>query len=110
MVDGSNLPMFINTQHASTKDRISPDGCSAAGCTRSVVCPRVLQVRSHGAVVGCLSACARFGTDPNCCRGSWSSRAACIPSRWPADYAAVFKRAEPFAYSYAYDDATSTFT
>jgi hypothetical protein len=26
------------------------------------------------------------------------------------DYAAVFKKAEPFAYSYVDDDATSTFT
>jgi hypothetical protein len=25
------------------------------------------------------------------------------------DYAAVFKKAEPYAYSYADDDATSTF-
>jgi hypothetical protein len=26
------------------------------------------------------------------------------------DYAAIFKAAEPFAYSYVDDDATSTFT
>ncbi|GII59484.1 hypothetical protein Pth03_78730 [Planotetraspora thailandica] len=26
------------------------------------------------------------------------------------DYAAVFKKAQPFAYSYVDDDATSTFT
>ncbi len=110
MVDGSNVPMYIDTLHASTKDRISPDGCSAAGCTRIVVCPPVLQVHAGGTVVGCLSACARFGTDPYCCRGSWSSRSVCIPTRWPIDDAAVFKRAEPSAYSYAYDDATSTFT
>jgi hypothetical protein len=31
------------------------------------------------------------------------------PGRWPVDYAAVFKKAEPYAYSYADADATSTF-
>ena len=34
----------------------------------------------------------------------------CNPAQWPVDYAAVFKRAEPYAYSYSDDDATSTFT
>jgi Thaumatin family len=59
-------------------------------------------------VVGCESACARFGTDQYCCRGAWASRSACNPARWPVDYAAVFKKAEPYAYSSADDDATST--
>jgi Thaumatin family len=36
-------------------------------------------------------------------------RAACNPAQWPVDYAAVFKQAEPYAYSYADDDATSTY-
>jgi Thaumatin family len=110
MVDGSNLPMYINQFGGSGKDRISLDGCSAAGCTKTVVCPSVLQVRAGGKVVGCISACARFGTDQYCCRGKWSSRSACNPKLWPVDYAAVFKRAEPFAYSYVDDDATSVFT
>ena len=110
MVDGSNLPMYINDLGGNAKDPISRAGCSAAGCTRAVVCPKALQVRSHGEIVGCISACARFGTDQYCCRAQWSSRAACDPKRWPIDYAAVFKRAEPYAYSYVDDDATSVFT
>jgi len=110
MVDGSNLPMYINQSGGRGKDPISASGCSAAGCTKAVVCPDALRVRASGAVVGCISACARFGTDQYCCRGRWSSRSACNPKRWPVDYAAVFKRAEPFAYSYVYDDATSVFT
>ena len=62
MVDGSNLPMYINISRSTggTVDKISPDGCD--------------------------------------------------PAKWPVDYAAVFKRAEPYAYSYVYDDATSVFT
>jgi hypothetical protein len=110
MVDGSNLPMYINHFGGKGKDPISANGCSAAGCTKAVICPTALQVRSAGVVVACISACARFGTDQYCCRGKWSSRSVCDPKTWPVDYAAVFKRAEPFAYSYVYDDATSVFT
>ena len=112
MVDGSNLPMYINITKSSggTKDKISPNGCVAAGCTKPVACPSALDVKVGGIVVGCISACARFGTDQYCCRGQWSSRAACDPAKWPVDYAAVFKRAEPYAYSYVDDDATSVFT
>jgi hypothetical protein len=112
MVDGSNLPIYINITKSpdGTTDKISQNGCVPAGCTRAVDCPSVLQVKAGGAVVGCISACARLGTDQYCCRGQWSSRAACDPAKWPVDYAAVFKRAEPYAYSYADDDATSVFT
>ena len=112
MVDGSNLPMYINITRSpdGTKDKISPNGCVPTGCTKPVVCPSVLDVKVGGAVVGCISACARLGTDQLCCRGKWSSRAACDPAKWPVDYAAVFKRAEPYAYSYVDDDATSVFT
>jgi len=110
MVDGSNLPMYINIASGSTNDPISPTGCSARGCTKPVNCPPELQVRTGGAVVGCASACGLFGTDQYCCRSRWASRAACDPTKWPVDYAALFKQAEPYAYSYADDDATSTFT
>jgi hypothetical protein len=109
MVDGSNLPMFIDVTHGSAANRVSRKGCVAAGCTTAVNCPSVLRVKAGGAVVGCESACARFGTDQYCCRGAWASRSACNPAQWPVDYAAVFKKAEPYAYSYADDDATSTF-
>ena len=112
MVDGSNLPMYINITKSSggTVDKISQDGCVPAGCTKPVNCPSALDVKAGGAVVGCISACARLGGDQYCCRGQWSSRAACNPTEWPVDYAAVFKSAEPYAYSYVDDDATSVFT
>jgi hypothetical protein len=109
MVDGSNLPMFINVTRGTAANRVNRKGCVAAGCTTPVNCPSVLRVKAAGAVVGCESACARFGTDQYCCRGAWASRSACNPAQWPVDYAAVFKKAEPYAYSYADDDATSTF-
>jgi hypothetical protein len=110
MVDGSNLPMYINVTSGKAARRVSPDGCIPAGCTRLVVCPKVLRVRAGGKVVACESACARFGTDQLCCRGPWAPRSACNPAKWPVDYAAVFKRAEPYAYSYVDDDATSVYT
>jgi Thaumatin family len=110
MVDGSNLPMYINIAKGGTKDKISPAGCVAAGCTKPVDCPSVLAIKVGGTVVACESACARFGTDQYCCRGQWAPRSACNPAKWPVDYAAVFKRAEPYAYSYVDDDATSVFT
>ena len=110
MVDGSNLPMYINITHGKTKDKISPTGCIAAGCTKPVVCPPAIQVKSGTTVIGCISACARIGGDQYCCRGKWAPRPMCDPTKWPVDYAAVFKTAEPYAYSYADDDATSTFT
>lgn len=69
----------------------------------------MLQVRAGSKVVACKSACARFGTDQYCCRGKWAARSQCNPAKWPVDYARVFKRAEPYAYSYADDDATSVY-
>jgi hypothetical protein len=108
MVDGSNAPMYINITHGTTKDPISANGCSSAGCTSPVPCPSALVVDGGAA---CSSPCAKLGGDQYCCQGQWASRAACDPTKWqPEDYAAVFKKAEPYAYSYVDDDATSTFT
>ena len=105
LVDGSNLPMWINITHGTTKDPISSSGCSKAGCTRTVTCPPELMKNG-----GCESPCGVFDTDQYCCRAQWAPRSACLPAQWPVNYAALFKEAEPFAYSYVDDDATSTFT
>ncbi len=110
LVDGSNLPMYINIAAGTTRDPISATGCAKSGCTRAVGCPAALQIHAGGSIVGCESACGVIGGDQYCCRGQWASRAACDPTTWPVNYAAVFKKAEPFAYSYVDDDATSTFT
>jgi len=110
MVDGSNLPMYIRITHGKTRNRISANGCEQGhGCTTTVKCPSVLQVHRGGQLVGCISPCARFQTDRYCCRGQYAN--GCSPARtWPIDYALVFKRAEPYAYSWSGDDATSVFT
>jgi hypothetical protein len=110
MVDGSNLPMYITTAGGTTADRISTTGCeSGKGCTTPVHCPTALRVIRGGQPVGCISPCARFGTSRYCCSGRYAQ--GCNPARtWPIDDALVFKRAEPYAYSWSGDDASSTFT
>lgn len=110
MVDGTNLPMYINTVGGSTRDKINSRGCERGrGCTTTVRCPAALRVRAAGKVVACISPCARFGTDRYCCRGQFAK--GCSPAHtWPVDYALVFKRAEPYAYSWSGDDASSVFT
>jgi Thaumatin family len=110
MVDGSNLPMYITITRGNTRNRISANGCEQGhGCTSTVKCPSVLQVHRSGQLVGCISPCARFRTDRYCCSGQYAK--GCSPARtWPVDYALVFKRAEPYAYSWSGDDSTSVFT
>merc|ERR1712230_160026 len=53
----------------------------------------------------CLSACAKWNKDQYCCTGSHNTPATCSPS----DYSTQAKKLCPDAYSYAYDDQTSTF-
>ncbi|WVZ78493.1 hypothetical protein U9M48_026196 [Paspalum notatum var. saurae] len=54
--------------------------------------------------VACRSACGALAE--YCCSGAYGSPATCAPTC----YSRFFKAACPAAYSYAYDDATSTFT
>ncbi|RVX66654.1 hypothetical protein B0A52_09405 [Exophiala mesophila] len=53
----------------------------------------------------CLSACARWNKPEFCCTGKHSTPATCSPSQ----YSTQAKRICPDAYSYAYDDQSSTF-
>jgi hypothetical protein len=110
MVDGSNGPLYMTPTAGQATKKVSRNGCIPKGCTKPVVCPSALQIKAHGSVVACESACAKLGGDQYCCRGKWAPRAMCQPAKWPVDYARVFKRAEPYAYSYVDDDATSVYT
>ncbi|HEV2635218.1 MAG TPA: thaumatin family protein [Actinocrinis sp.] len=112
LVEGNNLPMWINSSGGQSTDKINANGCSAAGCTKNAneTCPAALQRTYGGQVVACLSSCLALGGDQMCCQGAYVSRTACDPTTWPVDSAAVFKKAEPFAYSYVDDDATSVLT
>ena len=60
---------------------------------------------SYTQVAGCMSACDKYGDAKYCCTGNKNSPDDCGPSR----YSKPFKEMCPDAYTYAYDDATSTF-
>ncbi|MEW1649083.1 thaumatin family protein [Streptomyces sp. NPDC091219] len=107
MVDGSNLPMYINVSHTTTVDPVSSSGCYQGRCTTEIKCPQAMQTLLNGQETGCKPPCAAFGGDTYCCRGAWAGRENCVPAKWPVDYTQVFKRAAPYAYSYAFDDAAT---
>jgi hypothetical protein len=110
MVDGYNLPLaiaplagsFVKTPGAAY-DCLTPSCVSDLNAT----CPADLRLPGPGGkTVGCFSACEKYGTDQFCCRGAFGTAQTCPPF----DASRTFKAACPTAYSYAYDDATSTFT
>ncbi|WOL13168.1 thaumatin-like protein 1b [Canna indica] len=104
LVDGYNLPVLLAPQGGAGADR-----CLATGCPVDVngLCPPELRVvGSGGQTVACRSACEAFRTARYCCSGEFGTPNACGPTA----YSQLFKNACPRAYSYAYDDATSTFT
>ncbi|RWW18628.1 hypothetical protein GW17_00017373 [Ensete ventricosum] len=101
-VDGFNLPVLVVPSGGGAN-------CNSTSCPVNVnaLCPQELRiVAPDGGVVGCKSACLAFNTDEFCCRGQYGSPDTCKPS----SYSQIFKNACPQAYSYAYDDRTSTFT
>jgi len=53
----------------------------------------------------CLSACAKWNKAEDCCTGKHGTPSTCSPSL----YSTQAKKVCPDAYSYAYDDQTSTF-
>ncbi|KAG0472238.1 hypothetical protein HPP92_016784 [Vanilla planifolia] len=103
LVDGYNLPL-------AAAPRVPIGTCNATGCLTDLNsdCPKVLQVLDGNGdgVVACRSACEAFGLDEYCCSGEFANPSSCKPSY----YSGVFKKACPKAYSYAFDDGTSTFT
>ncbi|XP_052203293.1 thaumatin-like protein 1b [Diospyros lotus] len=102
LVDGYNLPMLVVPQGGTGAN------CTSTGCVVDLngSCPSELRVSSAGESVACKSACMAFGQAQYCCSGAYGSPDTCKPS----SYAQLFKKACPRAYSYAYDDKSSTFT
>ncbi|KAL4577712.1 hypothetical protein LXL04_013823 [Taraxacum kok-saghyz] len=104
LVDGYNLPMMIVPQGGS-------GNCNVTGCMADLNknCPSALRLTAAGngdESVACRSACGAFGDPMYCCNGAYSTPETCSPT----SYSEYFKTACPTAYSYAYDDGTSTFT
>ncbi|XP_031118517.1 thaumatin-like protein 1 [Ipomoea triloba] len=98
LVDGYNLP--INVEAVGGLGACGSTGC-AADLNR--ICPNELRAKDG---LACKSACGAFAKPEYCCSGAYSSPSTCKPSV----YSRMFKTACPTSYSYAYDDATSTFT
>ncbi|KAL6987307.1 Thaumatin-like protein 1 [Sarracenia purpurea var. burkii] len=101
LVDGFNLPVTVTPQGGS--------GCQSTGCPVDInaQCPGELSIKNDdGGTIGCKSACLAFNQPQYCCTGDYNSPAVCKPSI----YSQFFKSRCPQAYSYAYDDKSSTFT
>jgi hypothetical protein len=69
-------------------------------------CPDDLKDRDGNNVVDCKSSCLAYSMDEYCCCGWFNNPNVCKKS--PS--AGYFKGNCPRAYSYAYNDGTSTFT
>uniref|UniRef100_K3Y3L0 Thaumatin-like protein 1 n=1 Tax=Setaria italica TaxID=4555 RepID=K3Y3L0_SETIT len=106
LVDGFNVPMLVAPQAPAAAN----GSCQDTGCPADLnrACPAELRVAGGAGAqtVACRSACEAFAEAVYCCSGAYGSPAACAPTA----YSRLFKAACPAAYSYAYDDATSTFT
>ncbi|CAE6150598.1 unnamed protein product [Arabidopsis arenosa] len=98
LVDGYNIPMIVEVAGGSGQ-------CASTGCTSDLntQCPAELRFGDGDA---CKSACEAFRSPEYCCSGAYATPSTCRPSV----YSEMFKAACPRSYSYAYDDATSTFT
>ncbi|TXG66600.1 hypothetical protein EZV62_007875 [Acer yangbiense] len=103
LVDGFNLPVSVTPQGGSGPT------CTTSSCSANVnsVCPSELAVKgSDGSTIGCKSACAALNEPQYCCTGEFSTPETCPLT----DYWMIFKDQCPQAYSYAYDDSSSTFS
>ncbi|KAL5709749.1 Thaumatin-like protein 1 [Ranunculus cassubicifolius] len=101
LVDGFNLPVSVEPQGGS--------GCNPSACAANVnsLCPPELSPKgADGSTIACKSACLAFNQPQYCCTDAFNTPDTCKPT----PYSTIFKNACPQAYSYAYDDKTSTFT
>ncbi|KAK0584468.1 hypothetical protein LWI29_013761 [Acer saccharum] len=103
LVDGFNLPVSVTPQRGSGPT------CITSSCSANVnsVCPSELAVKgSDGSTIACKSACVAFNQPRYCCTGAFKTPKTCPPT----NYSKIFKDQCPQAYSYAYDDRSSTFS
>lgn len=101
LLAGFNIPVSIVPSGGS-------GDCTPVTCLPdlNLHCPSKLQVRRNGQVVACKNACMAFNQPEYCCTGTYDNPNTCKPS----SYSKFFKDSCPSAYTYAYDDPTSTFT
>ncbi|KAL8138514.1 hypothetical protein V2J09_004515 [Rumex salicifolius] len=100
LVDGFNLPVSVTP---------AGSGCETIACSADLngACPSGLTVTDgSGAVIACKSMCLATNEPQYCCTGEYHSAEKCVRS----DYSTVAKQQCPQAYSFAFDDSSSTFT
>jgi len=111
LVDGFNLPIRIRPDPFSASI-INDTNCQPADCVANLNsgCPAELAVKAAdgSSVVACKGACPLFNTKSDCCQGVYTTPKTCKRSSWPKNYPAYFKSACPHAYSYPFDDTSST--
>ncbi|KAI9316703.1 thaumatin [Dichotomocladium elegans] len=103
LVDGYNLPLTIKPKgSASTKGKYH---CGSPSCDVPD-CPKENTiVDSSGTVIGCQSSCSATSSDEDCCKGSYDDPNVCKPD----ERSTAVKQSCPDAYSFAYDDQSSTY-
>ncbi|KAI7879281.1 Osmotin, thaumatin-like protein [Lichtheimia hyalospora FSU 10163] len=103
LVDGYNLPMTINPDKGgggNGKYKCGSPSCDVPSC------PKEYAVKdSKGNVTGCKSSCSATNSDEHCCKGKYDDPKTCKPDKASENV----KKTCPDAYSFAYDDQTSTF-
>jgi hypothetical protein len=102
LVDGFNLPIAL-VAVGHTPDAAHPYDCGDPSCAADLnaTCPQPLQDEVDAQAIACANdECRVLG-------GNDASSPDCI---YPNQYTEYFKTACPTAYSYPYDDPTSTFT
>lgn len=105
-VDDYNLPIHIKS--------IQPDitgneryWCNEPSCDVAPHCLLELELVSieDDTLIGCQSACSKFGSPEYCCSGANDTLDKCPIN----SYAAAASNSCPDAYSYAYNDASSLY-
>ena len=125
IVDGFNLPVQIELVTGTYKKVGRSDSqydCTIAGGGADLNVKAaselpLLTSKKNGNIIGVLSACkySKISTGSEnpayCCLPPYLNKN-CNPATWPANVnsAKLFKKYYPLAYSYAFDDAASTFT
>lgn len=100
LVDGFNLPLTIRPFGVDLNDK-----CKSVKCGFDFnVCPESFKQYGNNGIVACNSACSATHEDQYCCPSPPYDSSSCHPS----DYSRIFKNQCPDAYSYAFDDDSST--
>lgn len=102
LVDGYNMPMSILPSGGA-----SPSGysCGSPQCEMNSCPPEYAVTDATGHVISCQSKCSKTGAPEDCCTGEHNDPNVCKPS----GHASTVKQTCPDAYSFAYDDQSSTY-